>query len=86
MSTIEQVSTTEVHRTKKKKCRGDRKRQRFRKQLYKQGCDTETVKRLEKQKFDHSQQQHVQDIIVEELPSVQDIQIPTQLETVIIVP
>ncbi|CAF4494767.1 unnamed protein product [Rotaria socialis] len=36
---------------KKKKCRGDRKRQRFRRQLYRQGLDSDTVKRKEEEKF-----------------------------------
>ncbi|CAF5225584.1 unnamed protein product, partial [Rotaria magnacalcarata] len=36
---------------KKKKCRGDRKRQRFRRQLYRQGLDSDTIKRKEEEKF-----------------------------------
>ena len=38
-------------KTRKKKCRGDRKRQRFRRQLYRQGLDSDTIKRKEEGKF-----------------------------------
>jgi hypothetical protein len=46
--------------TTKKKCRGDRKRQRYRRQLYSQGLDSTTVDKLVEEKLSsqvHSQQQ-----------------------------
>ncbi|CAM2729173.1 unnamed protein product [Rotaria socialis] len=44
-------------KTKKKKCRGDRKRQRYRRQLYNQGLDSTIVEKLIQEKFPSQVQQ-----------------------------
>ena len=61
------LATTNEHQgiqpektTNKKKCPGDRRRQRYRRQLYIQGLDATTVDKLVEEKFfsqAHSQQQ-----------------------------
>jgi hypothetical protein len=45
---------------KKKKCRGDRKRQRYRRQLHNQGLDYLTAEKLVKEKFPYRVQQQQQ--------------------------
>ena len=50
----EQQSTQQLgqeNEMRKKKCRGNRKRQRYRRQLYNQGFDSDTVAKLVEEKF-----------------------------------
>ena len=50
--TTEREPLLQVNASKrKKKCHGDRKKQRFRRQLYQQGYDSEMVRIFEKEKF-----------------------------------
>ena len=59
---------------KKKKCRGNRKKQRYRRQLYNQGLDSVAVEKLVKEKFpSETQQQHDDDETLEE-SDVQNIE------------
>jgi SOS response regulatory protein OraA/RecX len=50
------------NKTKRKKCRGNRKKQRYRRQLYDQGLSSEEVEKLVEEKFpsDIQQQQQLQ--------------------------
>ncbi|CAF5023052.1 unnamed protein product [Rotaria sp. Silwood1] len=52
-----QVQKEQESQMKKKKCRGDRKRQRYRRQLYNKGLDSTTVEKLIKEKFPSQGQQ-----------------------------
>lgn len=51
------IEKGELNQMKKKKCRGNRKRQRYRRQLYNQGLDETEVNELVEKKFS-SQQLH----------------------------
>jgi hypothetical protein len=49
-----------TEKTKKRKCHGNRKRQRYRRQLYAQGLDSATVEKLVQEKFSSQVQQQQQ--------------------------
>ena len=51
---------------KKKKCRVNRKKQRYRRQLYNQGLDSVTVEKLVAEKFESETQQQENDETLEE--------------------
>lgn len=53
-------------KTKKKKCRGNRKKQRYRRQLFNQGLDSETVTELVDKRFDSQVQNGINKITFEE--------------------
>ncbi|CAF3454204.1 unnamed protein product [Rotaria sp. Silwood2] len=79
----------EENHTKKKKCRGNRKKQRYRRQLYNQGFDSDTVAKFVQEKF-HPQLQQEQDVqLVEKhdlingqtTSSMDNIYDPSEIET-----
>ncbi|CAF1518239.1 unnamed protein product [Rotaria sordida] len=67
---------------KKKKCRGNRKRQRYRRQLYNQGFDSDTVAKLVEEKF-HPQVQQQNDKEVMEEYDLKNIEVSMSLNQVI---
>ncbi|CAF4557491.1 unnamed protein product [Rotaria sp. Silwood2] len=68
-------------KTKKKKCRGNRKKQRYRRQLYKQGFDSHTVEKRVQEKF-HPQQQQQHDFRNgQTTSSIHNIYDPSEIET-----
>ncbi|CAF3215804.1 unnamed protein product [Rotaria socialis] len=62
-------------KAKKKKCRGDRKRQRFRRQLYRQGLDSDTIKRKEEEKFGLQSTVEAQPQRTDKQPIIEDIEV-----------
>ena len=63
--------------TKKKKCHGNRKKQRYRRQLYDQGLTTEQVDKLVEEKFSSQIQQQQQQLQLQ----VQQDMTPDQYNT-----
>ncbi|CAF1532339.1 unnamed protein product [Rotaria sordida] len=57
------------NQTRRKKCRGNRKKQRYRRQLYNQGFDSEAVAKLVEEKFNPQVQQETNTETVEERDS-----------------
>ncbi|CAF1569781.1 unnamed protein product, partial [Rotaria sordida] len=57
------------NQTRRKKCRGNRKKQRYRRQLYNQGFDSEAVAKLVEEKFNPQLQQETNTETVEERDS-----------------
>lgn len=72
-------------KTRKKKCRGDRKRQRFRRQLYRQGLDSDTIKRKEEEKFGLQSPITEQSRRPDKQPAVENIEVYIPLNRVRIV-
>ena len=72
---------------KKKKCRGNRKKQRYRRQLYNQGLDSETVNKLVNQRFlgqvqQQQRQSQSEQQTISQKYSTQDLQVYIPLERV----
>ena len=72
-------------KNKNKKCRGNRKKQRYRRQLHKQGLDSETVNKLVNQRFlgqvqQQQQQSHSEQQMISQRYSTQDLQVFIPLE------
>ncbi|CAF4177913.1 unnamed protein product, partial [Rotaria sordida] len=72
----------QLNQMKKKKCRGNRKRQRYRRQLYNQGFDSDTVAKLVEEKF-HPQVQQQNDKEVMEEYDLKNIEVSMSLNQVI---
>ena len=69
----------------KKKCRGDRKRQRYRRQLYNQGLDSTTVDKLIEEKFSsqaHSEQRLYNDAAKSQESDIRNIDVFIPLDRV----
>jgi hypothetical protein len=63
----QQQQQQQANKTQKKKCRGDRKKQRYRRQLYDQGKTSEEVEKLVQEKFPSQVQQQQQQVNQETL-------------------
>ena len=75
------IQKEQENQTKKKKCRGNRQRQRYRRQLYNQGFDSDTVAKLVEQKF-HPQVQQQKDEETFEEYDLQNIEMSVTLNQV----
>ena len=75
------IQKEQENQVKKKKCRGNRRRQRYRRQLYNQGFDSDTVAKLVGEKF-HPQVQQQKDEETFEEHDLQNIEMSITLNQV----
>jgi len=80
------IQKEQENQVKKKKCRGNRRRQRYRRQLYNQGLDSATVEKRIQEQF-HSQvqqrqQQQQRDKLIFEKSDRQNIEVSIPLDRV----